>query len=856
PRMAPRSKMSSVTTGSPLSEYRSPGDVYDELLDETGSPRPHWTRLRNALAGMSATAFQSRKTRVESLLREHGATFQAHGEASPDNRPWQLDVLPFMIASDEWRSVSLGVAQRARLLNRLTQDLYGPCEVIKRRLIPSEIVFGNPQFHTPFRELATPDTNHLQLYGVELARSSDGRWWAMADRSDRTFGLGYALENRVVLKRTIPRLIRNLRVERLAPFFSQVRETLSALSRRATEFPRIVLLSEGPSSPVYFEDLYLSSYLGYPLVEGGDLAVRNDSVSLKSLDGLIPIDVILKRTPEWSVDPLELGGASLFGVPGLLHAVRSGNVAVANTPGTGLLESPVFMPYLERLCGELLGENLSIPSIATWWMGEESARQEALKRLDDLVIKPAFRYSGSDEYVVSELTPGVRERLLNEIATKPGDFVAQEKVKRSAAPVWSSGQVATGHVALRSFAVGNGDDFSVAPGALVRFASHSGPVELSISSGEGSKDAWVLSDGPVKPVTLLRSSESDLTLARSTQLPSRAADNLFWLGRSLELADSTARWLRTTVERMSVEDDQEALDLPRFLASVIARSKLEVSRDQAADDSGFAELEARIFRIAFDSLNRLSLQSAIHEMSRLASHVRDRISYDIARSIQRIDEHFCASKRDAQTDSLEILSSVTIELAACSGLIAEGMVRGPAWRFLEVGRRIERCLRSIETIGASLRNSDPGVRQRDVLEALLDIFECRSTYRNRYLAEALLRPVLDLLIADETHPRSIGYQLVRLNEHVDELPNSDSPTGLSPSQKLVRSALHDLRLADVESLCQMDDGQLQCLEDLLSSLTRQVEELAEELTRTYLVHSGAPRQILAETPTPTNSRLA
>ncbi|MGE4003651.1 MAG: circularly permuted type 2 ATP-grasp protein, partial [Planctomycetaceae bacterium] len=554
-----------VTSAQSFADYRAAEFVYDELRGGEKSVRPHWQRVARAFARETPAGLARRARHAERFVQENGTTYNVFGTQEGKNRPWEVDLLPLVLPQQEWQALSAGVAQRARLLSLVLADIYGPQNLLKARVLPPEIVFAHPDYHRPFCGLPVPAERRIVLSGTELARSPEGGWWVMADRTEATAGAGYALENRIVLSSTWPQLIRECQVQRLAPFFMRLQQTLAELSPRSTENPRIVLLTEGPSNPYYFEDVYLCRYLGYMLVEGGDLAVRSDRVFIKTLDGLLPVDVIFSRIREAELDPLELPGTTWHGTPGLLHAIRCGNVAIANAPGCGFVESPVLMAFLPALCRHLLGEDLLIPSIATWWCGGEEERDYVLEHLDELVIKPAFEHSGSEEIYGNALSREQLERLSADIQRRPREFVAQQWIARSSAPVWKDHAVQAGHMALRAFTVASKEQFEVMPGALVRVASSLGPMQLSISAGDGSKDLWVLSSGPVENVSLLPPPDAPVELRRSSaQLPSRVADNLYWLGRHLERAEMSARLMRAVVGRMIGES--EAKDAPELSA--------------------------------------------------------------------------------------------------------------------------------------------------------------------------------------------------------------------------------------------------------------------------------------------------
>ncbi|MFK7820547.1 MAG: circularly permuted type 2 ATP-grasp protein, partial [Planctomycetaceae bacterium] len=459
----------SSTNQNIFDSYAASSAAFDEVHDDT-TIRDHWRQFVDVINGEKVEELNERRSIAQDLLTEHGVTLKVFDDKEAADRPWDMDLLPYIVGQDDWKTITEGLDQRARLLDLIVRDLYGPQQLLKSGEIPPEVLFANPRYIRAFQNLIPHDKVWLHYCGAELARGPNGHWWVMADRTDVADGAGYALEHRLVAARSMPKLIRRLNVKRLAPYFDKLRSSFESMAPRATEAPRVVLLSPGPSHPGYFEDQFLARYLGFILAEGGDLAVRNDHVGLKTLDGLLPIDVIFRRYPESMADPVELGGSSPQGIPGLLQAVRAGNVAMVNTPGTRLVETPVFMAFLPKLCQVLLSEDLKIPSIATWWCGNESKRKFVLDNFDRLVIKPSFSSSGGDEFVVSELSQDERKSLRERVIAKPGEFVAQEKIVRSAAPVWKSDHIESGHIALRTFATRTGDKYRCMPGALVRVA--------------------------------------------------------------------------------------------------------------------------------------------------------------------------------------------------------------------------------------------------------------------------------------------------------------------------------------------------------------------------------------------------
>ncbi len=815
--------------------------VYHEMLDRLGNPRPAWKSFVERIPNVTVTDFAHRAQQAEQLLDENGVTFNIFHDGQQSQRPWSLDLFPFIIGANEWDNLAGGLRQRARLLDRVVRDCYGPRELIQNGVLPPEVLFANPGFLRPFVGIHQGPQS-ITLFATELARGPDGGWRAMADRAEAPAGAAFALENRIAVSRAMPPSLHDPLVRRLAPFFLALQNRLKALGQKLSENPRIVLLSPGAKYPYYFEDVYLARYLGYTLVEGADLAVRDDRVFLKTLAGLVPIDVIISRGVERGIDPLELGGGEPHGIPGLLKVIREGKVAVANVPGCGLIESPIFMAFLPQICQYWLGEDLQLKSIPTWWCGDQGQLKEVMGRFTELVIKPAFQASGGEEVIVSRLDPEGRRELIDQITAHPYKYVAQELIARSAVPVFRNGEVQNGHAAIRTFLTANQDDYDVMPGGLVRVAPTPDPMVLSISAGDSSKDLWVLAESLVKPVSLLGDIDKPVVLRRTSAIfPSRVADDLFWFGQSLDRADFLCRLLRAVIERLTAESASDAPELPWLIRALA---------DQGQVEPGFA-IESFLVQLPTltDELPRMisnveesrGVAAAISEMDRLASLERLWMSPDTFRKVRETALAFLESPETRWTglvDVLEAINQLILDLAAVSGLLHDGMVRGPAWRLLDMGRRIERArntasmLRSVMSVNATF--------ERPVLKSLLEVIDCRMTYRARYFDNLQQNAVLDLCISDETSPRSIVSQLVALSDHVDALPNDGQSVLRNEEKRIVMMAVHAVRMVSPENLEQVPATALQ---QILLDVEKDMSTLSHVITRKYLLHSGIPRQI-------------
>lgn len=827
-------------------KYQSLRGVYDELLDTANAPRAQWQQFLQLLDALGQHELGRRWEQARQLIHENGVAYNAHGDPHGRDRRWELDALPVVMDSREWTTLSLGLTQRARLLNALLADLYGPQLTIHEGLLPAELIWTHTGFLRACHGWRVPGNSYLHLYSAHVARSPEGAWWVVADRTQAPVGAGYAVENRIVISRMIPHVFHHCQIQRLAGFFIDLRDTLGELAVRHRDSPRVVLLSPGPKSPTYFEDSYLARYLGYTLVEGEDLTVRDNRVFLKTLGGLIGIDVVLRRVSDRDCDPLELDGHSRSGVPGLTQAARQGNVTIANALGSGLVESPALAAFLPALCRRLLDEELQVPSVRSWWCGEDEARQYVLAHLDRLIVRQVLPNHRAKPVHGGSLSKADLEKLAAQITATPSRYVAQDLVVRSTAPTWHGSQLRPSHIALRTFLVARGDSYHVLPGALAHVSASPQVLGESMFISQRSKDVWVRADGPVAPVTLLQPPGTPVAIRRSSHdLPSRVADNLFWLGRQVERAEGRARLLRSILTRLFSEGaPQNISELPVLLRALNSElGSLTAANNHLPSTGAAMELEAMAF--LYDAENPSSLQSMLGAMERVATVIRDRISLDSWRILKRIDSDFRPTYPlgvAALSDVLSMLNQMILDFSAFNGVVTENMTRGPGWQFLDLGRRIERAIGTITLLRQTL--CLPAVGEHAVLESLLEIADSSMTYRNRYAANLQLAPLLDLLIVDETNPRSIGYQLAAIAAHVDSLPRQQTDSLLSDEQRLAIAVHSAVRLAEVTVLAEVNEaGVRHALDELLVGTADQLSHLASAISLKYLVHAGPAHQL-------------
>jgi len=826
--------------------YVPPAGGYDEAADPARRPRPHWQPLFAALDDLGPSELARRWRDAQHLIRDNGVTYNVYGDPRGIARPWQLDPVPLVIAPGEAAHVEAGLVQRATLLELVLADLYGPQRLLRDGLIPPELVYPNPGFLRPCHGVRLPAGRYLHLYAANLGRSADGRWHVLGDRTQAPSGTGYALENRIVMTRTLPEAFRDCRVHRLALFFQALRDTLRSIAPRNRDNPRIVLLTPGPYNETYFEHAYLARYLGYTLVEGGDLTVRDNRVFLKVLGGLQQVDVIFRRLDDDFCDPLELRPDSFLGVPGLMHAVRSGNVAVANALGTGVLETPALLAYLPRLCRALLGEDLRLDSVPTWWCGDPDALGYVLPRLADMVVKPVFLSTRMEPIFPGEWTREHQGVIADKIRARPRDFVAQARIDLSTTPVLYGGQLVPRKMVLRTYLAADRGGFTVMPGGLTRVSAAADAMVVSMQRGGGSKDTWVLAAGAVSDFSLL-SAGGRVPLTRAGgDLPSRAADNLFWLGRYAERAEGTTRLLRGIVvrlaERSGVADVPELTALLRTLA-------LHCAPHPVAPGTGAGDPNSYLRPAVFDLSNPGSLGSDVRALRRVAGIVRDLISIDMWRVVNGLGDFpadpAAAYGPDGPTpaDVLDLLNRTVITLAAFGGLAAESMTRGEGWRFLDLGRRLDRSLHMIALLKGTLVR--PPAQEGPVLDAVLEVADSGMTYRRRYLSSLRAEAVLDLLVFDETNPRSLASQLAALEDDVNHLPRPARGAGRAPEQRFALAALNSVRLAEAEKLAVVQDGTRPALAELLDHVSGWLPILSDAITQQYLSHLQTSRHLAA-----------
>jgi uncharacterized circularly permuted ATP-grasp superfamily protein/uncharacterized alpha-E superfamily protein len=806
-----------------LDGYQTLPGVRDEMMGADGHPRAHWLPFLTALAELGPQEVRRRFGAADRYLRDSGVFYRVYDDKGGGERPWALSHIPLLLDKADWDSLAAGLVERAQLLEALLADLYGPARLVEQGALPAAAVAGSPEFLRPMVGTLPRGGKFLRFYAADVGRGPDGRWWVLSDRTQAPSGVGYALENRLAMSRALPDISRTMRMERLAGFFQGFRTSLLKLDR--TGEGRVGLMTPGALNETYFEHALLARYMGFSLVEGEDLAVRGDALYVRTVAGLKRVDVVLRRLDADFADPLELNARSRLGVPGLAHVARIGGVALANALGSGLVEAPALMAFLPRLAIKLLGRPLALPHVGTWWCGQGAERAQVMEHLDELVVASAFGtpvpgIGRRGSVLGADLAPQERRQLSAVMARRGADLVGQDVARISTMPVWTGDKLTPRPFTLRVFLAATEDGWTVMPGGFCRISERLDARAFSIQRGDRSADVWVLADREVPATSLLPSPDNVRVRRSSGTLPSRSADNLFWLGRYVERAEGTLRLVRALVGRLA---ETEPASSPLVLRLITLLSSWgAMPRDFVGASPG---------RYAIAALTRHDLPGGLPQVVKsaraAASVIRDRFSPDAWRAL--VDLEACLNTpvptAPTESDAHERADAALRIIAAFSGLASENMNRLTGWRFLELGRRIERGMALLRFARTFAEQGAP----RGALDVLLQLADSQITYRSRYVVIEARGPVLDLVLLDPDNPRSLAFQVERIAAHLRVLPGRDPDEPPPRSERIVARMRADLTAATAESFD---------IEDF-DALEGDLAQLSDEIAAHYFIQGPA-----------------
>nr|WP_245294822.1 circularly permuted type 2 ATP-grasp protein [Xaviernesmea rhizosphaerae] len=784
----------------PGADYKSLPGIADEMMDTTGAVRPVWRPLLAALGRMDEAELANRFARADRYLRDAGVFYRAYGSTENSERAWPLSYIPILIADNEWQVLSRGIVQRAELLERMAADLYGENRLVAEGFLPPSLVAGNPEFLRPMVGIPPADGHYLHFCSFEIGRGPDGNWWVLSDRTEAPSGAGFALENRVATARAFSDIYAETHVHRLASFFGSFRETLQAGKRHPDD--RIAVLTPGVANETYFEHAYIARYLGFMLLEGEDLTVVEGKVMVRTVAGLKPVGVLWRRLDSVFADPLELNQRSHIGTPGILEALRDQTVTFVNALGTGILETRALLAFMPRICRHLLGEELLLPSIATWWCGQQPERQHVAAELEKMVIGPAYStrpfFDDNGQSVLgASLRDTAKASIAEWLASDGVKLVGQEVVKLSTTPAWVNGKLIPRPMSLRVYAARTRDGWQVMPGGFGRISSGEDAAAITMQAGGSAADVWIVSDKPVERISLLPPEESFIRTMPGS-LPSRAADNLFWLGRYIERAEGALRILRAWHGRYA-ESADSSMPLLKMFTDYLAA--VDIDTRQPVPDSLMANIDSALFS---------------------ASNIRDRFSADgwlalndLSKTVRMFQAHV-----QAGDDATHAMTVLLRKLAGFAGLVHENMYRFTGWRFLSIGRYLERGMHMTRLLG---HMSEPDVPD-GTLDMLLEIGDSVMTHRRRYNVNTVQLTVTDLLALDPLNPRSILYQLNEIRAQVEELPEAYTKGHMSPVYREAMRLHSGLAVTTTEAVDRA----------LYTRLENDLERFSGILAQTYL----------------------
>ena len=829
--------------------YRGRDDLLDDARTPGGTINPQWEYLLRSIGDLGPQVLHERELKARRILRDDGATYNIYSQDGIPTSSWELDPVPYVIGSDDWAVIEAGLLERAELFNLVLRDLYGPRTLLRHGVLPPEALFSHGGFLRACQGIQIPGEHELIMHAADMVRQRDGSMCVLSDRTQAPSGAGYVLENRTVMSRVFPSLYRDSHVHRIASYYQRLRLKLLSLSP-SDEPPRVALLSPGGQHENYFEHAYLANYLGFSLVQSGDLVVRNGFLWMKSLDGLTRVDVLLRRVDDIFCDPVELRSDSQLGVPGLLEVVRTGRVVIANPLGSGVLENPILLKYLPEIGRCLLGREPRLASVKTYWCGDDADLAHISANIRSLIVKPAYRGSGLKSVWGGDLDATQLEQLLAAINKRRYQFVAQERLEKAHIPAFANGALEPRPTILRTFAVAGDNSYLVMPGGLSRIGTEIKGGFISMESGSPSKDTWVTASEPERtdepdaaPEQLRSGMDSSLI-----SLPSRVVENLYWMGRYGERAEASLRLLRTVFVLLNGEEPISP-GARKILLQAVSQLTRTLPGFMEASPELLANPETELLKVIGDATRTGSVHSTLNAMLSNAEQSKELLSTDTMRVINdlrdALEELDKSLARDLASAPEEALDPLVTALSALSGLMQESMVRGVGWRFMELGKRMERALQIINIVRSLVIPVTSENDQSTLLSALLTAMEVLITYRRRNRDQRGVELGLELVMLDATNPRSLLFQMERLQQHLAELPKADAAgSELEEEERALLEAITSLQLSRLPRLLKATAGKREEMDNLLQQLEKLLEDFNRFISDKHFDHRVDPQQLV------------
>ncbi|WP_370476428.1 circularly permuted type 2 ATP-grasp protein [Tamlana flava] len=827
---------------------------YDEVLKSNMSINPNWGKLLDNLSQMGTKNLVAKQKEINWLMDENGVTYNVYNDPNGMRRSWGLNIVPFLVHQNEWKIIENGIAQRAELLNLILKDIYGERLLIKNGIIPQEVIFAHRGFLRQCDQIQYKTLKNLLIYSCDLARGPDGRMWVVSDRTQAPSGMGYALENRYALSRVLPNIFQNINVKQPSAFFYELNQMLIEAAPQNRDNPSIVILTPGPHNETYFEHAYMASFLGYPLVTGNDLVVRNGKLWMKTIKELKQVDVVLRRVDDIFMDPLELREDSYLGVAGLLDVVREQRVAIVNPIGSGILENSGLIPFMNTICNYFFGQDLILPQIASWWCGQQIECNYVLEHLRDLVVKRIDRSNRENIFFCEFLDDTALEDLRKEILLAPYKFVAQEKIMFSTAPDFRNETLEPRKVICRTFAIAKRNSYKVMPGGLVRVAPERETLFVSNQRGGISKDFWVISDEEQSSIqNYAWNSSCRISIADINDLPSNTAENLYWSGRYLGRALVTARYLRMVLNKMNQEQyhskklNSESLKLLyKSITNITSTFPGFVGKGgQEAMKNPLGE----IISLMTDEQRWGSLAQTMFSFGNSYYSLRSLWSKDMWRVFDGINKQWSRFKENEDRSIIEltkVLDRIITRLIAFMGLIEESILVNQGLLLYFIGLQAEQAMMSIAKCRSLLIFEHEEHLQYEILESLLASHESLNIYRYSYRSYLSLENVINLILLDKEYAKSLTYQIGRIKKDISRLPESKGASSYQKCQDKINEAYQLIQNLQVSSLLQTDStgSERKNLEEALSKISDLLHDTSMAISDTYFNHSYQQKQLV------------
>jgi uncharacterized circularly permuted ATP-grasp superfamily protein/uncharacterized alpha-E superfamily protein len=815
---------------------------FDEMFDKEQNIKEHWVDIAKKLENAGLEKLEQKQTEIDWRLEDNGVTYNIYNDPEGNNRRWNLDPIPFVLKKEEWDEITKGLKQRAKLLNLIFKDLYTEQKLIKDGIVPAEIIFAHSNYLTSVFNFKNEDYYNMKYYATDISRGPDGKFWVTGDRTQSPSGLGYAIENRLTMNSIITDLYPKVKIHKIANFVEGFKNSLKSFASQKTENPLITLLTPGPYNETYFEHSYLSSFLNLTLVQGQDLLVKNNQLWLKTLSGLKKVDAMLRRVDSPYCDPLELRSDSYLGVAGLVNVLRNDQLSMVNPIGVGILENLGLNPFMNNLCKYFLDEELILPQIATWWCGQKKELDFVLKHLENLIIKRVDKSIKSKTYIGNKLSKTQLEDLKKEILKNPNQYVGQEIIDFSTVPSYEKGKIEPRNAVIRTFAYQHEDGYEILPSGLVRVSSKKDELVVSNQSGGTSKDLWILGEDKEQEVKTIFK-EKDFIDSRLENITTKRAENLFWLGRYLERAITTARMLRFNLKSLLNANRYEESNYAENTNNILNKCLTHLTMTYPGFLEENEEIHAfkEIVSVIKDENRAGSLSFTLMMLSNVNANIKNLLTMEAWRIFERMTKEWNKHKKNEFTSSREEinqLDKLLIYLMAYKELIDESIFKEQGLIIFDIGVKIETSQLLISKLRSLLTSKYDTLMQYDILDSMLNSYESYNSYRAHYQSTVNLENVIEFLLFNNKYPKSLIYIINNLQESLDELPNNHKNSQLSNYEEPIFKIYTKLKLTNIPKLISIgkEDAIYKNLDKFLSQIDDLLSSTSEELTKTYFSH--------------------